>query len=54
LALLLLTHTKSIDGVGGLDATLLGCQQRFLLVNTAQLPAAPHLKQLLLLRIRER
>jgi hypothetical protein len=54
LALLLFTQPKGIDGVGRLKTALLGRQQRLLLVNTAQLPAAPCLKQLLLLRIRER
>ena len=54
LALLLLTHPKGIDGVGRLKTSLLGCQQRFLLVHAAQLPTAPYFKQLLLLRIRQR
>ena len=54
LSLLLLTDPKGINGVGRLNAALLGRQQRLLLVNTAQLPAAPCLKQLLLLGICER
>ena len=54
LALLLFTQPKGVDGGGRLKTALLRCQQLLLLVNTAQLPAAPCLKQLLHLRIRQR